>query len=105
MLFRNSQIRWIPEPHVSYVFQSIGSVKTPGIPGAHLFRVRRASQFPRISYKPLWGVRDSAFVFIYLFGQSQNVCSCFSYMNESYVLVAIILCVWLLVKLLPGMEP
>ena len=26
-------------------------------------------------------------------------------MNESYVLVAIILCVWLLVKLLPGMEP
>jgi len=26
-------------------------------------------------------------------------------MNEAYVLVAIILCVWLLVKLLPGMEP
>jgi len=25
--------------------------------------------------------------------------------NEAYVLVAIILCVWLLVKLLPGMEP
>jgi len=24
--------------------------------------------------------------------------------NEAYVLVAIILCVWLLVKLLPGME-
>jgi len=26
-------------------------------------------------------------------------------MNEAYVLMAIILCVWLLVKLLPGMEP
>jgi len=26
-------------------------------------------------------------------------------MNQAYVLVAIILCVWLLVKLLPGMEP
>jgi len=26
-------------------------------------------------------------------------------MNEAYVLVAIILCVWLLVKLLPGLEP
>jgi hypothetical protein len=26
-------------------------------------------------------------------------------MNDAYVLVAIILCVWLLVKLLPGMEP
>jgi len=25
--------------------------------------------------------------------------------NEAYVLVVIILCVWLLVKLLPGMEP
>jgi hypothetical protein len=25
--------------------------------------------------------------------------------NEAYVLMAIILCVWLLVKLLPGMEP
>jgi len=25
--------------------------------------------------------------------------------SEAYVLVAIILCVWLLVKLLPGMEP
>ena len=28
-----------------------------------------------------------------------------STMNEAYVLVAIILCVWILVKLLPGLEP
>ena len=35
----------------------------------------------------------------------QNASSRTLSMNESYVLVAIILCVWLLVKLLPGMEP
>ena len=31
--------------------------------------------------------------------------TCVYAVNEAYVLMAIILCVWLLVKLLPGMEP
>ncbi len=35
----------------------------------------------------------------------QNPNTCVVAVNEAYVLMAIILCVWLLVKLLPGMEP
>ncbi len=35
----------------------------------------------------------------------QTQITCAVAVNEAYVLMAIILCVWLLVKLLPGMEP
>ena len=74
-------------------------------PGFDLFRVRRASQFPLHPYRPLGAVEVSADVLMYNHNSCQNANSCEIAVNEAYVLMAIILCVWMLVKLLPGMEP
>ena len=73
-------------------------------PGFDLFRVRRASQFPLHPYRPLGALEVGADVLMYNQKSCQNPNTCVVAVNEAYVLMAIILCVWLLVKLLPGME-
>ena len=74
-------------------------------PGFDLFRVRRASQFPLNLYKSLGALVVSADVLMYNQNSRQTQITCVVAVNEAYVLMAIILCVWLLIKLLPGMEP
>ena len=74
-------------------------------PGLDLFRVRRASQFPHHPYTTLSAEWVGAVVLMCVVQSCQNWPRSSDPMNEAYVLVAIILCVWLLVKLLPGMEP
>ena len=74
-------------------------------PGFDLFRGRRASQFPLHPDRPLGAKEVGADVLMYNQNSCQNSKTCVDAVNEAYVLMAIILCVWLLVKLLPGMEP